>query len=369
MQVSLAQAFEWMGFDSIWFPDHITYPDLGPAPDPWSIIPAAAMKTRRIVFGTAVTDPHRHHPAVFAQRLATVDQMSKGRIILGLGSGEVMNLDPFGIPWDRRWARTREWVTVVRGLLDSTEPFDFKGEFFRIEHAHLSQRPYKGRHLPLYLAALGPKMQAYAGRVADGWIPTSLPPSFYAEYFAPIGRAAREAGRDPDQIHRCAMLMIGIADRPEPVFELVRGHAMGLIWPPVKARMGLHWEVPPGTDDVSYATINPHDPESLRKFRAQQDAIPREVLERFVFVGDVAKIRRVIGEYIDAGVDHFHLTNVSVDPTAILKIANDVIPYFKKRRPPLSVFIIGSLARKARSLGLVKDADPHKAMDWLRRQQ
>lgn len=369
MQVTLAQAFEWMGFDSMWFPDHISYPDLTPAPDPWTIIPAAAMKTKRIVFGTAVTDPHRHHPAVFAQRLATIDQLSKGRVILGLGSGEVMNLDPFGIPWDRRLARTKEWVTVVRGLLDSTAPFDFEGEFFRIHHAHLSQRPYKGRHLPIYLAALGPKMQAFAGQVADGWIPTSLPAPFYAEYFAPIGRAAREAGRDPNQIDRCAMMMVGLTDRPGPVLDLMREHGMGIIWPPVKERLGLSWEVPPGTEDVTYATLNPHDPESLRKFRAQQDAIPLDVLQRFVYVGDVQKIRRAIGEYIDAGVNHFHLTNVSVDPTAIFKIATEIIPYFKKRRAPVSVFVIGSLAKKARSLGLVKDADPHKAMEWLKRQQ
>lgn len=369
MQVSLARAFEWMGFDALWYPDHLTFPDFMPAPDPWSIIAASALQTKRILFGTAVSDPHRQHPAAFAHRLATVDQLSKGRIILGLGTGEVMNLDPFGIPWDRRLGRMREAVTVMRGLLDSDAPFDFNGEFFQVSHARLSVRPYKRRRLPIYLGALGPKAQKFAGQVADGWVPTTLPAAFYAEYFAPIATAAREAGRDPNDIRRCAMMTVALTDRPGPVLDLMREHAMGLIWPPVAERMGLVLDAPQGSEHATYATVNPHDPDSLRAFRAKQDSIPNEVLERFVFIGDVRRIRRAIGEYVDAGVDHFHITNASLDPTAILTIANEIVPYFKKRRAPASVFVVGSAARAVRGLGLIKDADPVKAMAWLKQQQ
>jgi len=369
MQVNLARAFEWMGFDSLWFTDHLTYPDFMPSPDPWSIIAACAAQTRRIEFGTAVSDPHRQHPAAFAHRLATLDQLSKGRITLGLGTGEVMNLDPFGIPWDRRLKRLQEAVTVMRGLLDSDAPFDFEGEIFQIKHARLSVRPYKGRHLPFFLAALGPKAQAFAGRVADGWVPTTLPAEYYADYFSGIARSARENGRDPARIHRCAMMTVALADRKAPVLALMRDHALGLVWPPVAERMGLTWDAPAEAGDISYAAVNPHDPESLRRFTLRQNSMPDEILERFVFIGDVKKIRKSIGEYVDAGVDHFHLTNASLDPTAILTLATDIVPYFRGRSAPPSVFVISRAAQQVRRMGLIKDADPQKAMAWLKAQQ
>lgn len=369
MQVNLARAFEWMGFDQIWFPDHITFPDFMPAPDPWSIIAACALKTKRIEFGTAVSDPHRSHPAAFAHRLATVDQLTRGRIILGLGTGEVMNLDPFGIPWDRRLGRLKEAVHVMRGLLDSDDPFSFDGEFFHIREARLSVRTFKKRHLPIFLAALGPRAQEFAGQMADGWTPTSIPPQFFAEYFAPVARAAREAGRDPEDIDRCAMMTLALTDRAAPILDLLSDHALGLIWPPVAERMGLQLEPPAEAADTHYSTVNPHDGESLRKFNLHQRSIPHHVIEKFIYLGDVKRIRRAIGEFIDAGANIFHITNASLDPTAILKIANEVVPYFRPRRAPVTVQVVGGIASRLRGFGLIKDADPKKAMDWLKKQQ
>ncbi len=369
MQVGLAQAFEWMGFDQIWFPDHLTFPDFMPAPDPWSIITACAVKTRRIEFGTAVSDPHRMHPAAFAQRLATVDTLSRGRIILGLGSGESMNLDPFGIPWDRRLKRLQEAFYVIRGLLDADEPFTWHGDFFHIEHARLSVHPYRRRHLPIYLAALGPKAQQFAGRHADGWIPTSIPPPYYADYFTPVASAARDAGRNPGEIRRCAMMTLALASDTKPVLDLLADHAQGLIWPPVAEKMGLKLELPEEDGGAHYAAVNPHDPASLQRFEARQKAIPPHVLEKFVYIGDVKRMRRAIGDFIDAGADTFHLTNASLDPTAFLKLATDVLPYFRRRRAPVTVQVASAGAKLVRAAGLAPDADPRKAMDWLKKQQ
>ena len=89
-----------LGFDTIWYPDHLLFVAPGAiAPEAWTVASAAAMKTSNIQLGT-VSDPHRMHPAVFAQRLASVDQLSKGRTVLTLGVGESMNLDAFGIEWN-----------------------------------------------------------------------------------------------------------------------------------------------------------------------------------------------------------------------------------------------------------------------------
>lgn len=368
LQVRMAQAFEWMGFDSVWLSDHVLFPDFLPCPEAWSIITAAAMKTRRVVFGTAVSDPHRGHPAVLAQRIATIDRLARGRIILGLGSGESMNLDPFGIPWDRRVRRLQETVAILRGLWDSEEPFSFQGEFFHLENARLCVRPYRGRHLPIYLAALGPLMQRFAGAAADGWIPISLPASHYAEMFAPIRAAAEAAGRDADGIDRMAHVVLALHSDEERVLAMMQDHALGLIWPPVAERAGIPLQPPPEFADTNYITVNPCDPDSLRKFEAHQAWMPREAIRRVVHVGDVARIRRVIGDYVDAGATHIHITNVSLDPAATLSIAGEIVPYFKRQAAPFGVHLANTAANLARRAGLVRQADPRAALAWLRKQ-
>ena len=84
-----------LNFDSLWFPDHLAFIAPSPAFEAWTIAAAVAKLTKNITIGTT-SDPHRNHPAVFAQRLATVDHISKGRVALGLGVGESMNTDAYG---------------------------------------------------------------------------------------------------------------------------------------------------------------------------------------------------------------------------------------------------------------------------------
>src|ERR1700733_9865179 len=99
--VEAAVMLERLGFDHIAMPDHMLYPEGAHGQDCWTLLAAMAVRTRRITLGTSVSDVVRCHPAVLAQRVATMDQLSRGRMILGLGAGESMNLDPFGIPWNK----------------------------------------------------------------------------------------------------------------------------------------------------------------------------------------------------------------------------------------------------------------------------
>lgn len=368
LQVSLVQSLEWLGFDHVWLPDHLVFPDLMQAPDPWTVMAAAMAKTRRIVFGTAVTDAHRVHPAVLAQRLATMDQLSCGRLVLGLGSGEAMNLDPFGIPWNRRVGRLKEFIQVLRGLLDSEAPLDFEGEFFRLRGARLFVRSWRQRRIPLYLAALGPVTQRLAGQVADGWIPPQVPADFYQEYFEPIAASAREAGRDPAKIERVAHVVVALTDHPAPLLRLLQEHALGIIWSPVARRMGLDMETPTDLDDIDYISVNPLDAESLARYRERQRQIPPHLLQRFVFAGDVARIRQVIGGYIDAGATHIQITNASFDPTATFTLASQILPWFTRRKPSFSVRLAATAMGALRRVGIVRDVDPRKGLEWMRQQ-
>ena len=107
---------EKMGFDSVWAADHLLMIPTGIVPDAWIVLTSIAMQTEKVQLGTCVSDPHRRHPAVFAQMVATVDQISGGRVIVGLGPGEAMNVEQFGIPWEKPVSRMVEFTNIVREL-------------------------------------------------------------------------------------------------------------------------------------------------------------------------------------------------------------------------------------------------------------
>ena len=117
-----------LGFDSLRFPAHLAFIAPSPAYEAWTIAASIAQLTENITIG-ATSDPHRNHPAVFAQRLATVDHLSKGRVALGLGVGESMNTDAYGIPWDKPFQRMVESVDVMKLLWSTKETVNYKESF------------------------------------------------------------------------------------------------------------------------------------------------------------------------------------------------------------------------------------------------
>lgn len=369
MQIGLAKVTEYLGFDFVWLADHMLFPNLLPCPDAWTLIAAAAPHTKRIIFGTGVSDAHRMHPAVLAQRIATTDQLAKGRIVLGLGSGEAMNLDPFGIPWDRKVRRVKESVAVLKGLLESDEPLNYSGDFYRTRSARLRVRPYKARKIPLYLAALGPLMQKFAGEVADGWLPVSIPPDQWARAFEPIRESALACGRNPDDIDRIAHIVVALSPNEEKILDMLQHHALGVVWPPVMERLGIQLEHAEELRRINYMTVNPCDDAQRERFEELQMSIPRDVLRRMTAIGDVPKLRRVIGEYVDAGATHIHFTNASLDPTATVTLAAEIIPYFKRRTAPFTVAFLNAGVTMLRRAGVVREADPDAGIEWVKKQQ
>lgn len=356
VQLRLTRLLDTLGYDCVWFPDHLLHADESSAPDPWSVMAAAAAQTRRIRIGPAVTDPHRVHPAVFAQRLATLDQISRGRMVLGIGSGEAMNLEPFGISWDRRVGRLKEFIQVLRGLLESDEPFTFEGDFYQLKRAHLSIRPYQNRRIPILVAALGPMMQRLAGRYADGWLPTVVPPQFYSEYFKPVAEAALKAGRDPGTFERVAAVPLAVdldGDLTrEEVARAARAYALSLVWPPVVRRLGLKFDPPPELD-VDYVSLNPCDPESLEKYRKLSALVPDELLMQFIWHGSLERVRRLTREYLEAGATHLYFYNASPDPVSTtVALAARVFPEFTGRPAPLAARLLDGASRLLRKTPL-----------------
>ncbi len=337
-QAGLARFLELLGYQQIWLPDHVLFPDLSPAWDAWTTMPVLADRTRSAGFGPAVTDPYRTHPVVLAQRIASLDQLSGGRFTLGLGSGEAMSLEAFGFPWkERKVGWLKEFLTVLRGLLDSKEPFSFEGDFFRTDRARLSVRPYKNRRIPIYMAALGPMMQKLAGRLADGWLPTLIPVEAYADYFQPMAEAARKAGRDPSSLSRVATMAISIntdgkITMPD-LITLLRPLSGLLVWPPVMERLGHTFDPPPEARS-SYMEVNPCDPASQEAYWEMERWMPDELMKPALTFGDSEEVYQACRRFAEAGATDLYLNFASPDPMGnFIMFAHEVLPRLNGRPP------------------------------------
>ena len=199
---------EQAGFDSVVVSDHFQpwRHTGGHAPFSFAWLGALGERTRRVLMGTSVVTPtFRYHPSVVAHAMATLGCLFPERVMLGIGTGESLNeVAPTGIAWPEfkeRYARLREAVGLMRRLW-SEEFVDHQGTYYRTHGATIYDKPQGG--VPLYIAAGGPQMAKYVGRVADGFICTSgKGAELYRDQLLPaLAEGAREAGRDPDRVDR-----------------------------------------------------------------------------------------------------------------------------------------------------------------------
>jgi probable F420-dependent oxidoreductase len=220
---SIARAAEESGFDSIWVGDHYLYrddgrPERGPW-EAWSLLAALAAVTERVRLGPLVACLSFHRPAVLAKVAATVDEVSGGRLVLGVGAGwNRTEFDAFGIPFDDRAGRFEEAFEIVRRLL-AGERVTFEGRWHRTSDAVLLPRP--ARRPELMIGSTGPRVLAAALPHVDAWNTWFDRFGNTAEGFATltgeIDAACERAGRDPASVARSACVLVlreGAGERP-----------------------------------------------------------------------------------------------------------------------------------------------------------
>jgi alkanesulfonate monooxygenase SsuD/methylene tetrahydromethanopterin reductase-like flavin-dependent oxidoreductase (luciferase family) len=206
----MAQTAEAIGLDSIWVGDHLMYryarqdaPPRGPY-EAWSTMAALAAVTDRVEIGPLVASTGFNNPAMIAKRSATIDQISNGRFILGLGSGwHEPEYRGFGFPFDRRVARFKESFEIITTLLDTGE-CNYAGEFFTLEGGLLFPKPV--RDIPIMIGSNGERMLSIALPRAtmwnswfDGWDNNT---AGLKRLLGEIDRACELAGKDPSTLIR-----------------------------------------------------------------------------------------------------------------------------------------------------------------------
>jgi probable F420-dependent oxidoreductase len=214
--LAIARAAEAGGFDSIWLGDHLLYrgdgrPRRGPW-DAWTQLAALAAATERVRLGPLVACAGFHPPGLIARMAASIDEVSGGRFVLGLGAGwNEQEFRAFGIPFDHRVTRFEESFAIVRRLL-AGEQVTFAGRFWQAEDAVLLPAPL--RRTPLMIGSNGPRMLSVALPHVDAWNTWWEDYGNRAEGFAAlcerVSAAARAAGRAPDEIERSACVLVSL---------------------------------------------------------------------------------------------------------------------------------------------------------------
>ena len=320
-----------LGFDTIWYPDHLLFVAPGAiAPEAWTVAAAAAPQTTNIQLGT-VSDPHRMHPSVFAQRLATVDQLSKGRTVLTLGVGESMNLDAFGIEWNKPLGKLKESIDVMNMLWETDEPINFDGQFYKLEDAFLQIKPYERNSIPFYIATHTPKGLQLAGEKGDGWLPIDLNPGLYKKYLGDITSAADNAGRALDDFDPALWVFTSLGKDVDEAYKSLEPFKYVLVMQDQLLKAGYDVDIPEEYHGINYFNIVPTDEDKRAKFRELGQLFPREAILDFTITGAKKDCIEKIEKYIDAGVRNFVLFyRFSPDPDLALETyAKEIIPYFK----------------------------------------
>jgi len=328
--LKIAKVNEDAGFDSLWFPDHLLFIPPGIVPEAWSMLAATAVLTNRALLGTCVSDPHRYNPAVLAQKVATVDQISGGRVILGLGAGEAMNLEPFGINWKEPVSKLRECVTIMRKLWTG-ETFNYNGKFWKFKNAFLQITPVKGR-VPIYFGANSQRTLKLTGELADGWLSIPLPPKLYKQRLALIKEGVEKAGRSLEEIDTGIYLYTAVAENAEEAYKQIESIKAQIIpAPELLIEAGYNVEMSENIRSISYfkALL---DQEWIEKLLAYSELIPKEAAIEFSIAGTADDCIEKINEYIKAGARHIILVNAGPDPKQTLKVYSEkIIPHFKEK--------------------------------------
>jgi probable F420-dependent oxidoreductase len=214
--LAMAKAAEDAGFDTLWLGDHLLYRyEDGSARGPWEVwtmLAAIAASTSRIRLGPLVAATAFHAPAMLAKLAATVDEVSGGRLILGLGAGwNETEFRAFGFPFDHRVSRFEEAFTIIRTLLAEGR-IDFEGEFFQARDCELLPPPARPGGPPLMVGSIGPRMLEITLPHVQQWNVWYRQSNNSVAGLQPILRqvddACRAVGRDPATLEKTSAVLV-----------------------------------------------------------------------------------------------------------------------------------------------------------------
>lgn len=315
--IEFGRKFEEQGYDSVWAADHtLMQPKSGTVPETWSILNALGQTTDEIKLSTCVTCVNRYHPAVLAQRIASIDRLTNGRVCFGLGPGEIMNLKPFGLSRDKPVTKMIEGLEIMKELWqrsEDREPLDFDGEYFKCENAFLQISPEQSPYPPVYIGANGPRTRKLTGKLAEGWVPSNETPELYRKHYKDVKEGIEEENRSSDDVDTALWVYTAIDKNRKKAIKAAREGAE-ILRPKKFEEAGYDVDLPsdfkPGHLYEEFLVTEEYE----QKLREAIKSLPEDIITDFCIVGTPNDVREKIEDYVDAGVNHFVFVNLGPDP-------------------------------------------------------
>src|SRR5258705_5047061 len=301
-QLKLVREAESLGFDSVWSAEAY-------GSDAATVLAWLAGQTEKIKLGSAIFQMPGRTPAMTAMTAATIDQISDGRMLLGIGSSGPQVAEGWhGQPFAKQLQRTREYVEILRKAL-ARERLEYEGDSYVLpipdgpgKALKLMIAPVQER-IPIYIAAIGPKNTALTGEIADGWIPTFFSPEYMHESKKLLeeGAAKREGGKLPDDFDIAPMVSIAIDDDVDRARDAVRpllplyvggmGSRDKNFYNQLVSRYGF--------EDAAKRVQDLYLPGKKDEAAA---ALPAELIDQTTLCGPAERIKERLDVYADAGV-------------------------------------------------------------------
>jgi len=301
----VAGEIERLGFDSVWIPDHEV--------DPLATLSFIAAKTRRIKLGTCVLIPDHRNPVLLAREISALDNLSRGRIILGLGAGEGKEM--FGTPIDRPVARLMETIKILKELWKRTK-VTYIGDFWDVRDYSLELKPIQKPHPPIWIGASGRRMLKITAEYGNGCFGPQLTPKHYQEWLGKLRNATEKVGRNPDEIMPAHL----------PFTSISKDHETALKWLEPHVKWFLAWTSQPSgslPQELGYEG----------KWEKEED-VPREAVERCFVVGTPEECVKKMKEFVHSGARYFvlaiHVPDEKNYFQSLKLYAEQVLPHLKE---------------------------------------
>ena len=322
---AFAEATEAYGYDALWLADERFHAD------PYAALTYCATRTRRVGLGVCVTDPYSRHPALTSMAIGTLDELSGGRAILGIGAGG-SGFAELGLQQTRPARAITEAIDLIRRLLRG-ETVTLDGEVVCFRRGKLDFVPRRAE-IPVYVASQNQQGLRVAGRVADGAIMQGCVNESMMRFFhAEVEAGVTEAGRSRADIDMVARIDVAIADDRKAALDAVKPNLV----------TSLLFQKPAFT---SFARAGIEVPESLRTLIADIPStrdravtvplarhIPDEWVDAFIIAGDVEHVAEQVVGVLRREVNHFMVRPVAIDGDhvgALRRFAEDVLPIVRR---------------------------------------
>jgi len=334
--MTACQIADRLDFDSIWSMDHSNVPQWKNAVvnDAWLLLAAIGAVTRNVELGTCVTDAIRRHPSTIALSSITLDRLTNGRAILGIGAGEAQNVVDFGIEFKKPVTKFKEQLEVIEALFDSDPDnrVNYDGEYYKLINACLQAKSIRKPRPPVYIAAGAPKTLELSAIYGDGWIPIGYTPALFKHHANVIKDHAKKNSRDITNFQFANDVDVYFTEDGEEAWNKMKNAVKVSLYKPELLKVHNIQQDSEFDFRKYFTEYAMNKPELMEQMKRAATQIPDDVARGAIGVGKPDDVIEMLERFIEAGTNHFiirfwgdgYFKNIEL-------FGKKVIPYFREQ--------------------------------------